>query len=119
MLNDYKEKIDIIIFVGGHSDQFFSPNDFEINLPNNIKAYFATCETGLNKRAIAGSLGLPRENVNFNEGLSWANNSFEFITNVIYSSLDPDIAYQTYKNANKDYQQNPSHRLNWQTEVRK
>jgi hypothetical protein len=95
---------------------FISPNDFRVDLPNNTNAYFATCEAGLDKQAIADSLGLPISNVHFNSGLSWANNSYNFISDVVYNNVNPGDAFRTYLDANKDYQDNPAHRTNWMTE---
>jgi hypothetical protein len=115
-LAEYKDQASIIIFAGGHSNEFLSPDDFTINLPNDIQVYFVTCEEGLDKQAIANSLGLSQENVHFNTGLSWANNSYNFIRDVVYLDIDPNIAYQQYIEANKDYQENPDHRMGWMSE---
>jgi RHS repeat-associated protein len=119
ILNENRNKAEIIIFAGGHSDKFISPNDFHVYLPNSTNVYFATCEEGLNKQAIANSMGLPASNVHFNNGLSWANNSYEFIRDVVYNNVDQHIAFQAYLDANKDYQMNPEHRMNWTTEKNK
>jgi RHS repeat-associated protein len=116
ILNENRDKAETIIFAGGHSNDFINPNDFRVDLPNSTNAYFATCEAGLDKQAIANSLGLPISNVHFNRGLSWSNNSYEFIRDVVYNNINPDVAFQTYLNANKDYQLNPDHRMNWATE---
>jgi hypothetical protein len=115
-LAKYKDQASIIILAGGHSNEFFPPNSFNINLPNDVQVYFATCEEALDKRAIAGSLGLPQENIHFNTGLSWANNSYNFIQDIVYLDMDPNMAYQKYIEANKDYQENPSHRMDWMSE---
>jgi RHS repeat-associated protein len=110
ILNENKMRADTIIFSGGHSNEFISPDDFTVDLPNTTNAYFATCEEGLDKQAIANSLGLPSTNVHFNNGASWANNSFDFIVNTIYNNMDANQAYQKYVDANIDYQINPDHR---------
>jgi RHS repeat-associated protein len=116
VLNEYKNQMDTLIFAGGHSDEFFNPKDFKVDLPDTTNAYFATCEEGLNKQGIANSLGLPNSNVHFNSGQSWANNTFDFINDTIYNNIPPSEAYQKYRDANKDYQLNPQHRMDWSTE---
>jgi RHS repeat-associated protein len=116
ILNEYNARAEVLIFAGGHSNDFIDPSEFRVYLPKSTNAYFATCEEGLDKQAIADSLGLPSTNVHFNSGLSWAENSYNFIIATVYNNIDVDQAFQEYVNANNYYMANPDRIQNQATE---
>ncbi len=107
-LNDKKNTDDMesLIFIGGHSHIFkqkvidkLKYND--INLDNTVQIYFATCETELNTTIISNKLGVPKENIHINTGLSWSDNSYNFLIKIL-GGKDVAESYKEYIQANTE-----------------
>lgn len=107
-LNDKKNTDDMesLIFIGGHSHIFkqkvidkLKYND--INLDNTVQIYFATCETELNTTIISNKLAVPKENIHINTGLSWSDNSYNFLIKIL-EGKDVAESYKEYIQANTE-----------------
>ena len=95
------ENAESIIFIGGHSHIFNQKilsqlKNNEIDLDNNIQIYFATCGTDLSIKEISGKLGVPEKNIHLNNGLSWSDNSYSFLNNVLQGKNVKD-SFELYK----------------------
>ncbi len=107
ILTSIDKTVDILIFAGGHSKEFFPANSIDVDLDNKITVYFATCEEGLDSKKLADALGLPEKNIYLNAGSSWGDNTYRFIQEFIYENMPIEKAFANYLARNKDYQEHP------------